>query len=590
MNRYLRINFRDDEDEAITHRLLPHHNNDTHEGWHLSPLHRRRTPCRHWMPLVGALTLLGICSGVVYLPPARTSTSGSSGVSSTALIWSPFAAVSDVPSADQDIIDLYARQSKTLEEATARYTLKTGRQPPPNFDKWFQFAQEGHCLIDDYDRIDQDFAPFYQLANQNPRHFRNMVEMGHEFMRDDARGLSVISVRQGKVELPDDIWGTPWDIDLEEFINEFGYFIPDMDLLLNGNDEPRVAFNARRPNALKNAMQLKEADPFRVEPVPTADFFRGRDGCDMAQTSSGFVKDPVNSIAFFASTSTSGFSTDLWPMLSMAKISPCFSDIVYPNAYFYDKSGWSGQFSYPDDLDWRDKQPIVYWRGVSNGGHIYGDNYRNFPRFRLMDIARDHPELFDVRISSFADNHCTEDCDADRIIEEYNITGEGSAREDLYGSKYALDVDGNSFSGRFLGLLRSGSLVFKATVFTEYFSEWLLPYEHFIPVNPDLSDLVEKIQWARDNDEEARKIQQRGLRFATKVVTDKQNDCYLSRLLLEWSRLQNDPAAASTSEETEEVEYLANEQTEGPEYLGNEETEEPEYLANEETEEPANNE
>ncbi|KAJ7128454.1 hypothetical protein C8R44DRAFT_873174 [Mycena epipterygia] len=38
-----------------------------------------------------------------------------------------------------------------------------------------------------------------------------------------------------------------------------------------------------------------------------------------------------------------------------------------------------------------------------------------------------------------------------------------------------IDVDGMTFSGRFLGLLRSGSLVFKSTVFEEYFNDWLRP-------------------------------------------------------------------------------------------------------------------
>lgn len=57
--------------------------------------------------------------------------------------------------------------------------------------------------------------------------------------------------------------------------------------------------------------------------------------------------------------------------------------------------------------------------------------------------------------------HCSSDCESEPIIEEYNIGSEGSPREDLYKYKYSLDVDGNTFSGRYLGLLRSGSLVFK---------------------------------------------------------------------------------------------------------------------------------
>jgi hypothetical protein len=78
----------------------------------------------------------------------------------------------------------------------------------------------------------------------------------------------------------------------------------------------------------------------------------------------------------------------------------------------------------------------------------------------------------------------------------------------------------------------------QATVFEEYFNDWLQPYEHYIPVLPDLSDLLEKIEWARSHDAEARMIQERGREMVTRVMTDAQNDCYFFALLLEWAQLQ----------------------------------------------------
>ncbi|KAJ7666367.1 lipopolysaccharide-modifying protein, partial [Mycena rosella] len=102
--------------------------------------------------------------------------------------------------------------------------------------------------------------------------------------------------------------------------------------------------------------------------------------------------------------------------------------------------------------------------------------------------------------------------------------------------KYAVDVDGNTFSGRFQGLLRSGSLVFKSMIFEEYFNDWIRPFEHYVPVKVDLSDLVEKIAWANAHPQEARLIQQRGMEIARRVLTDDQNDCYFSAALLEWAQ------------------------------------------------------
>lgn len=99
--------------------------------------------------------------------------------------------------------------------------------------------------------------------------------------------------------------------------------------------------------------------------------------------------------------------------------------------------------------------------GMSNGGHIIGHNYEKFPRFRLIDIARNNTDLIDAKMTKFAESHCTTDCDREGIIKAYDITGPQDPKEDIYKYKYLLDVDGNTFSGRYLGLLRSGSLVFK---------------------------------------------------------------------------------------------------------------------------------
>ncbi|KAJ6584868.1 glycosyl transferase family 90-domain-containing protein [Mycena capillaripes] len=456
----------------------------------------------------------------------------------------------DHPSADTELatdpvgaarlaIDaLFGRQSQTLAQAAARYSLKTDRPPPPNFDKWFAFAQDKKCLIDDYDQIQRDFEPFYQLAAENPKHFNDMIDKGRALMLQDSKGMTTINIKGQKVHMPD-YRGTSFYDDWPRTIGRFVSVLPDMDFLLNGRDEPRVVFNFRDPNARKDAMVLKDPNPFHIAPRPTSDFFKDRSGCNPLSSPKGFGSDGSADIAFLRSSSSSDFTTDLWPLLSMTKISPCFSDILFPGQYYYDESWWSGSFSHPNDIEWKDKKPQLYWRGMSNGGHILGQNYHKFPRFRLVDIARNHSDLIDAKMTRFAESHCTEDCDRDHIISEYDITGPQSPKEEVYKYKYLLDVDGNTFSGRYLGLLKSGSLVFKSTVFDEYFDDWLRPYEHYVPVLPDLSDVIEKIEWAIAHEAEARLIQETGKLFTERVMTDSQNDCYFALVLLEWARLQS---------------------------------------------------
>jgi hypothetical protein len=90
----------------------------------------------------------------------------------------PPAEAPHVTAARLEIDALFARQSRTLAQATARYALKSSRAPPPNFDHWFRFARENKCLVDEYDQIHRDFAPFYQLAKEDPAFFQKMIDRG----------------------------------------------------------------------------------------------------------------------------------------------------------------------------------------------------------------------------------------------------------------------------------------------------------------------------------------------------------------------------------------------------------------------------
>jgi len=48
--------------------------------------------------------------------------------------------------------------------------------------------------------------------------------------------------------------------------------------------------------------------------------------------------------------------------------------------------------------------------------------------------------------------------------------------------KYLIDLDGMSYSGHFMGFMASDSAVLKATVYQEYFSDWIQPW--YVPVPP----------------------------------------------------------------------------------------------------------
>lgn len=55
-------------------------------------------------------------------------------------------------------------------------------------------------------------------------------------------------------------------------------------------------------------------------------------------------------------------------------------------------------------------------------------------------------------------------------------------------------------------LLAGNSVVLKQdSIYYEHFYNELQPWKHYIPFKSDLSDLLEKLQWAKDHDEEVSK-------------------------------------------------------------------------------------
>ncbi|KAJ7907180.1 glycosyl transferase family 90-domain-containing protein [Mycena leptocephala] len=445
-----------------------------------------------------------------------------------------------LPTGTRTFVDqLYDRQSYDLEQAVARYVLRNERSPPKKYDQWFAFAKDHGCLIDEYDQIARDFAPFYQLAKQDPKFFKKMVERGSKLAIAENLGIKTFKVKGGVPSMTDDR-ASNYDGGWMLMLRNISASLPNINLVINHRDEPRVAFDARVPLAQNGALELKDTVPFLNQPRPTSKFYTDEKHCLFPNTDKGFLTYANDDNSFLMYSASADFTTDLYPVLSQTKIYPCFSDIVFPSEFHYPRAYNSPKYSFSDNIPWNAKKPVLYWRGQSTGGWISGTNYHGFPRFKLLDIARDHADIMDVAISAFYEHFCQlEGCDADRIKAEYNITGVGSAREDVYNYKYVFDVDGNSFSGRYLGLLKSGSLVFKSTIFHEYFDDWLKPFVHYIPVLPDLSDLVDRIEWARTHDAEARRIQAAGKEFVERVITDAQNDCYWYLVLLEWARLQN---------------------------------------------------
>lgn len=98
--------------------------------------------------------------------------------------------------------------------------------------------------------------------------------------------------------------------------------------------------------------------------------------------------------------------------------------------------------------------------------------------------------------------------------------------------KYLIDVQGRGYSGRVKMLLFTGRPLFLVErKWIEYFYEDLKPYIHYIPVKEDLSDLIEKLDWAENHYKEAKQIGQNAQYYAINNLKRIDAIMYLSKKL-----------------------------------------------------------
>ena len=82
-----------------------------------------------------------------------------------------------------------------------------------------------------------------------------------------------------------------------------------------------------------------------------------------------------------------------------------------------------------------------------------------------------------------------------------------------------VSIDGDCASwGRTAQILWSDSvpIVVKSRCQPLYANSWI-PWVHFVPVKQDLTDLVEHIQWCKDNDDKAQEIAKNGRSLYAKL-------------------------------------------------------------------------
>jgi len=190
---------------------------------------------------------------------------------------------------------------------------------------------------------------------------------------------------------------------------------------------------------------------------------------------------------------------------------------------------------------WDDRIPKAYFRGRPS----------NPVRWRLAEIADANPDIFNVGVTRALDKQNPLNPGAKayvgsaRNFENVNDTTEGPKH------KYVIYAVGSTAAFRMAHLLASGSVVLKIEGHCEractnssdcsakglpvesiskagacqngHWNEWfyslgLEPNVHYVPIKPDLSDLVQTLRHLRENPSVARQIASNGLKYYNEML------------------------------------------------------------------------
>lgn len=188
---------------------------------------------------------------------------------------------------------------------------------------------------------------------------------------------------------------------------------------------------------------------------------------------------------------------------------------------------------------WETKQNKAFWRGINSDADNYNDRkkWTHYRRGKVCALSNQYPEFIDAAFSGTRHWLVRED-----LLDEFLafFPRKIASWEEYLQHKYLLDLDGcvAATPGYAWKLLSNCAVLKHDSRFTLYFSKALQPWVHYIPLNNDVSDIFEKITWAREHDEETKQIAENGRLFAEENLLPDHLYLYCFKVLKKYASLQ----------------------------------------------------
>lgn len=278
--------------------------------------------------------------------------------------------------------------------------------------------------------------------------------------------------------------------------------------------------------------------------VPDIEFFVNRR--DFPQLKSNDT-EPYNHMYDSQHFSLLSHKYDKYAPILSGSTSSNFADIAFPtyedwaravnqetgNVFLYSCR------EYPQIIkrDWKNKTDKAVFRGATTGA---GVNSQTNQRLKALDISEERPDLLDVGITSW--NFRPRKYEGERYLQTIERSHYPKANklslQDQSNYKYILTLEGHVAAYRLSYELSTESVILLANSrWKMWYYKFLKPYVHYVPVSENLEDLVEKIEWCRNNDAECEKIALNAKKFYDTYLGTRGVLDFLQKQLWELSSL-----------------------------------------------------
>lgn len=212
----------------------------------------------------------------------------------------------------------------------------------------------------------------------------------------------------------------------------------------------------------------------------------------------------------------------------LALPSPYEADCVYHHRYVFTLAHHkrmiaSGSAPPPENYPWVDRIAKAVWRGTCTGRGV-----SQRARLNVARLSKAHPTLVDMAL--FPCGVC-----ASLLRSQPSLFGgerQGLAQAEYAKYKYVLDLDGDGCSGRLGKLFTTGAVVLKPwTAGYPFLYSALEPWVHYVPVRSDLSDLVKRVAWLQEHDDDAARIGRAAAEWARTNLSPEAIDAYVEALI-----------------------------------------------------------